>query len=63
MPNRVPVYDLNGRIVAMVDATRAKWMTWLLAECPQGHVFIFDDGSDDECPICFPLDTDDRQGD
>jgi len=22
MPNRVPVYDLNGRIVAKADATR-----------------------------------------
>jgi len=59
-PQRVNIYDQNGRIVATVDASRSRWMGCLLAECPQGHIFIIDDTAD-ECPVCYPPRTDDRQ--
>jgi len=59
-PHRVSVHDQNGHIVGTVDATRARWKGWLLAECPQDHIFIIHDDGADECPVCHPR-TDERQ--
>jgi len=53
---RIPVFDHGGRIVATVGARRSHWMGVLLAECPEGHVYLLDDEErwldTHRCPVC-----------
>ena len=53
---RIPVYDKSGRVIATVGAARSHWLGVLLAECPEGHVYLLDDEErwldTHRCPVC-----------